>query len=60
MSNSTPRPVRYVVFHKPGPKWQYGGDFKEQEGVGEHVQYNFTSRGNSSWAAHSFYRMRAV
>ena len=39
MSNSTPRPVRYVVFHKPGPKWQYGVDFGEQEGVGEHVQH---------------------
>ena len=39
MSNSTPRPVRYVVFHRPGPKWQYGVDFREQEGVGEHVQH---------------------
>jgi uncharacterized protein YciI len=39
MSNSTPRPVRYVVFHKPGPNWQYGVDFREQEGVGEHVQH---------------------
>ena len=39
MSNSTPRPVRYVVFHKPGPKWQYGVGFSEQEGVGEHVQH---------------------
>ena len=39
MSNSTPRPVRYVVFHKPGPKWQYGVDFREQEGVGEHVRH---------------------
>lgn len=39
MSNPTPRPVRYVVFHKPGPKWQYGVDFREQEGVGGHVQH---------------------
>ena len=39
MSNSTSRPVRYVVFHQPGPKWQYGVDFREQDGVGEHVQH---------------------
>ncbi|SRR6266542_1370882 len=36
MSNST---VRYVVFHKPGSTWQYGVDFREQEGVAEHVQH---------------------
>jgi len=39
MSNPTTRPVRYVVFHKPGSKWQHGVDFREQDGVGEHVQY---------------------
>jgi uncharacterized protein YciI len=39
MSNLTSRPVRYVVFHRPGPKWQYGVDFREQNGVGEHVQH---------------------
>ena len=39
MTNPTPRPVRYVVFHRPGPKWQNGLDFREQEGVGEHVQH---------------------
>jgi len=39
MLNSTQRPIRYVVFHKPGPKWQYGVDFREQDGVGEHVQH---------------------
>ena len=33
------RPVRYVVFHKPGPQWQYGVDFREQEGVDQHVQH---------------------
>ncbi len=33
------RPIRYVVFHKPGPKWEYGVDFREQEGVGDHVQH---------------------
>jgi len=39
MSNSAPRPIRYVVFHKPGPKWGHGVDFREQDGVGEHVQH---------------------
>ena len=39
MSNPNPRPVRYVVFHTPGPKGQYGVDFREQDGVGEHVQH---------------------
>jgi uncharacterized protein YciI len=39
MSNPTPRLIRYVVFHRPGPKWQTGQDFREQEGVGEHVQH---------------------
>ena len=39
MANSTSNPVRYVVFHKPGSKWKYGIDFREQEGVGEHVQH---------------------
>ena len=39
MSESTSRPVRYVVLHKPGPKWRYGVDFREQDGVGEHVQH---------------------
>ena len=37
MTNPTSRPIRYVVIHKPGPKWKYGVDFREQEGVGEHV-----------------------
>ena len=39
MSNPNSRPVRYVVFHRPGPKWQLGVDFREQEGVSEHVQH---------------------
>jgi uncharacterized protein YciI len=39
MSNPNPRPVHYVVFHRPGPKWQYGVDFREQDGVGEHVRH---------------------
>lgn len=29
--------IRYVVIHKPGPKWQYGVDYRQQEGVREHV-----------------------
>ncbi len=39
MTNQPARPIRYVVIHKPGPKWQPGVDFREQEGVGEHVQH---------------------
>ena len=39
MSNSVQPPIRYVVFHKPGPKWEYGVDFREQDGVSEHVQH---------------------
>jgi uncharacterized protein YciI len=39
MSDSTTRPVRYVVFHSPGPKWQDGIDFREQDGVSDHVQH---------------------
>lgn len=39
MSNPAPRPIRYVVFHTPGPQWKTGIDFREQEGVREHVQH---------------------
>jgi uncharacterized protein YciI len=39
MSNRAARPVRYVVIHHPGPQWKPGVDFREQEGVGEHVQH---------------------
>ncbi len=39
MSNPGAPRVRYIVIHKPGPKWQYGVDFREQEGVGQHVQH---------------------
>ena len=39
MSSPSPRPIRYVVFHRPGPKWQQGVDFRQQEGVGQHVQH---------------------
>jgi len=39
MANGTARPIRYVVLHKPGPTWQHGIDYREQPGVGEHVQH---------------------
>ena len=39
MSNSTPPSIHYVVFHTPGPKWQPGVDFREQDGVRDHVQH---------------------
>jgi uncharacterized protein YciI len=39
MTEQAARPVRFVVFHKPGPRWQYGVDFRQQEGVSEHVQH---------------------
>ncbi len=35
---TSPR-IRYVVFHTPGPRWKHGVDFREQDGVGEHVQH---------------------
>ena len=39
MTIQTPRPVRYVIFHKPGPNWKYGIDYREQDGVNDHVQH---------------------
>ena len=39
MSNPAPPPIRYVVFPRPGPRWQPGVDFREQDGVREHVQH---------------------
>jgi hypothetical protein len=33
------QPIRYVVFHTPGPRWKHGIDFREQEDVREHVQH---------------------
>jgi hypothetical protein len=29
--------IRFVVFHRPGPSWQYGSDFREQLDVQDHV-----------------------
>ena len=39
MSNAGSPPIRYVVFHTPGPRWQAGVDFREQDGVREHAQH---------------------
>jgi len=39
MNDTTPRPIRHVVLHMPGPNWKHGTDFREQPGVGEHVQH---------------------
>lgn len=39
MTDQPARPIRFVVIHKPGPKWQYGVEYRQQEGVGEHVQH---------------------
>jgi uncharacterized protein YciI len=39
MSNPLLQRVRHVVFHRPGPNWKLGVDFREQERVGEHVQH---------------------
>jgi uncharacterized protein YciI len=39
LMTDNPRPIRYVVFHSPGPKWESGVDFREQPGVREHVQH---------------------
>ena len=36
---ANPENVQYVVFHRPGPAWQAGVDFREQPGVMEHVQH---------------------
>lgn len=39
MTNQTTPPVRFVVIHKPGPNWQYGMDYRQQDGVSEHVKH---------------------
>jgi len=62
MSNLIPRPVRYVVFHKPGPKWMSGIDFREQDGVGQHVQHylKLHEQGKLELGVHSSCRMRVA
>lgn len=37
--------VQWVVFHRPGPAWQPGVDFREQPGVREHVAHYRTLHG---------------
>jgi len=37
--SKTSRPIRYVVFHKPGPKRKIGIDYQAQDGVSQHVQH---------------------
>jgi len=39
MTIQIPRPTRFVVLHRPGPKWKPGVDFREQDGVEAHVQH---------------------
>jgi len=38
MSDQEPQ-IYFVVFHRPGPNWQPGVDFREQPGIGEHVAH---------------------
>ena len=38
-SQASPPNHRYVVFHKPGPAWQPGVDFRLQPGVQDHVAH---------------------
>ena len=40
MTNPGAPSIRYVVFHAPGPQWEYGVDFRERQGVREHVQHD--------------------
>lgn len=39
MTEQPTRPIRFVVIHKPGPKWQYGVEYRQQNGVSEHVAH---------------------
>jgi uncharacterized protein YciI len=39
MTIPIPRPVRFVILHTPGPKWKYGVDYRQQEGISEHIQH---------------------
>lgn len=40
MIDQPARPIRFVVIHRPGPKWQYGVNYRQQEGVSEHVGHH--------------------
>jgi len=39
MTDQPARPIRFVVLHKPGEKWKNGVDYREQDGINEHVQH---------------------
>jgi len=39
MPNPASSSIRYVVFHRPGPRWKRGVDFREQDSVRGHVQH---------------------
>jgi len=39
MSSETKPRVQYVILHTPGPTWARGVDFREQNGVQEHVNH---------------------
>lgn len=39
MTPPSPPDVRFVVFHRPGPAWRTGVDFREQTGVMDHVRH---------------------
>ena len=39
MTEKTIGDVRYVIFHKPGQRWQAEIDFRDQPGVLEHVSH---------------------
>jgi hypothetical protein len=61
MSNPSPPTIRDVVFHTPGPQWQHGVDFREQEDVREHVGHylKFHEQGKLELAVLFCYRMQA-
>ena len=39
MTDQPARPIRFVVIHRPGPKWQSGVEYRQQDGVNEHVRH---------------------
>jgi uncharacterized protein YciI len=39
MAPQTKPGIRFVVFHRPGPRWKHGVDFREQLNIGDHALY---------------------
>lgn len=35
-------PIYFALFHTPGPSWQSGVGFRDQEGIAAHIQYMAT------------------